>query len=169
MSGLLLDPSCQDDLSTFKSILECFSYTFTHKIHQKMPRNAAKAENLICICPHGQRYQGPNYNVKSAWWFPYGHLNLPKVFCFVLFFGLGFFFSVNVYEFTCHIGNALSTCLSLGPYYPHKLLAEMLVVLLSMQHEVGWGYHLVNLLLHSPSSPRAFGPQVWLEIKSIFL
>ena len=49
-SGLVLDPGarscaneCQDDLSIFKSILECFSCTFTHKIHHNMPRNAVQA------------------------------------------------------------------------------------------------------------------------------
>ena len=46
-SGLLLGffcaNECQDDLSTFKGILECISYTFTHKIHQKMPRSCANS------------------------------------------------------------------------------------------------------------------------------
>ena len=54
MSGLLVDPwqsSCQDELSIFLKILECFSYTFTHKIHHKMPRNAAEATNPFCNCP----------------------------------------------------------------------------------------------------------------------
>ena len=30
-----------------KGIPECFSCTFTHKIYQKMPRNASIVENVI--------------------------------------------------------------------------------------------------------------------------
>ena len=49
-SGLTLDPlqTSVKMTSIFKSILECFSYTFTrtHQIHLKI---SLKAENLICI------------------------------------------------------------------------------------------------------------------------
>ena len=40
---------CQDDISIFKSILECFSYTFMQKkTHQKIPRNAS----AVCLKSH---------------------------------------------------------------------------------------------------------------------
>ena len=35
---------CHDDLSTFKSILECYSFTLIYKIYQQMPQMLPKAE-----------------------------------------------------------------------------------------------------------------------------
>ena len=37
-------------------ILGCFCYTFTYKVHQKIPRNAPKAENCICYAPFTRKW-----------------------------------------------------------------------------------------------------------------
>ena len=50
---------CQDDLAIFKSMLECFSYTFTHRIYHKMPRNLQ--ENAKKCCRKLNRSMCPSY------------------------------------------------------------------------------------------------------------